>query len=139
MSKPKLFRQRRNDLPMGDARLGGGQHSLEDVLVSAIFCARARVRGRGGRRAGGGIQCSHRPAQAHWEVLTEDPRVRKFTFTGSTPVGKLLAARCMSTVKRVSLELGGNAPFMVFEDADLDAASSLSWGTGWNRRHTRVP
>jgi succinate-semialdehyde dehydrogenase/glutarate-semialdehyde dehydrogenase len=56
------------------------------------------------------------------EVLTTDPRVRKFTFTGSTRVGKLLAARCMGTVKHVSLELGGNAPFMVFDDADLARA-----------------
>ena len=56
------------------------------------------------------------------EVMTTDPRVAKFTFTGSTPVGKMLAAACMSTVKRVSLELGGNAPFIVFDDADLDAA-----------------
>jgi succinate-semialdehyde dehydrogenase / glutarate-semialdehyde dehydrogenase len=56
------------------------------------------------------------------EVLTTDPRVRKFTFTGSTAVGKLLAARCMSTVKRISLELGGNAPFLIFDDADVDAA-----------------
>jgi len=56
------------------------------------------------------------------EVLTGDPRIRKFTFTGSTSVGKMLAARCMGTVKRVSLELGGNAPFLVFEDADLDCA-----------------
>jgi succinate-semialdehyde dehydrogenase/glutarate-semialdehyde dehydrogenase len=55
-------------------------------------------------------------------VLTEDPRIAKFTFTGSTPVGKKLAAQCTSTVKRVSLELGGNAPFLVFDDADLDAA-----------------
>ena len=55
-------------------------------------------------------------------VLTEDPRVGKFTFTGSTPVGKKLAAQCAGTVKRVSLELGGNAPFLVFDDADLDAA-----------------
>src|SRR5262245_53437682 len=55
-------------------------------------------------------------------VLTEDPRIRKFTFTGSTPVGKKLAAQCAGTVKRVSLELGGNAPFLVFDDADLDAA-----------------
>jgi succinate-semialdehyde dehydrogenase / glutarate-semialdehyde dehydrogenase len=55
-------------------------------------------------------------------VLTGDPRVRKFTFTGSTAVGKMLAAKCMDTVKRVSLELGGNAPFIVFDDADLDAA-----------------
>ncbi len=56
------------------------------------------------------------------EVLTSDPRVRKFTFTGSTRVGKLLAARCMSTVKHVSLELGGNAPFIVFDDADVNRA-----------------
>jgi len=55
-------------------------------------------------------------------VLTEDPRIAKFTFTGSTPVGKKLGAQCASTVKRVSLELGGNAPFLVFDDADLDAA-----------------
>jgi succinate-semialdehyde dehydrogenase/glutarate-semialdehyde dehydrogenase len=55
-------------------------------------------------------------------VLTTDPRVRKFTFTGSTAVGKMLAARCMSTVKRISLELGGNAPFIVFDDADLELA-----------------
>jgi succinate-semialdehyde dehydrogenase/glutarate-semialdehyde dehydrogenase len=55
-------------------------------------------------------------------VLTEDPRVAKFTFTGSTPVGKKLAAQCAGTVKRVSLELGGNAPFLVFDDSDLDAA-----------------
>ncbi|OHB26876.1 MAG: succinate-semialdehyde dehydrogenase (NADP(+)) [Phenylobacterium sp. RIFCSPHIGHO2_01_FULL_69_31] len=55
-------------------------------------------------------------------VLTQDPRVRKFSFTGSTAVGKMLGARCMSTVKRVSLELGGNAPFIVFDDADLGQA-----------------
>lgn len=55
-------------------------------------------------------------------ALTDDPRIAKFTFTGSTAVGKLLAARCMGTVKRVSLELGGNAPFIVFDDADLNAA-----------------
>lgn len=55
-------------------------------------------------------------------VLTGDKRIRKFTFTGSTKVGKMLAADCMGTVKRVSLELGGNAPLIVFDDADLDAA-----------------
>jgi len=60
--------------------------------------------------------------EAIGEVFTSDPRVRKFTFTGSTAVGKILASRCMSTVKRVSLELGGNAPFIVFDDADIDAA-----------------
>src|SRR5690606_31136604 len=63
-------------------------------------------------------------SEAIGAVMTSDPRVRKFTFTGSTAVGKMLAARCMATVKRVSLELGGNAPFIVFDDADLDAAVS---------------
>jgi succinate-semialdehyde dehydrogenase/glutarate-semialdehyde dehydrogenase len=48
--------------------------------------------------------------------------VRKFSFTGSTEVGKLLMAQCASTVKKVSLELGGNAPFIVFDDADIDQA-----------------
>ncbi|HEY1707174.1 MAG TPA: NAD-dependent succinate-semialdehyde dehydrogenase [Rhizomicrobium sp.] len=55
--------------------------------------------------------------------LTENPLVRKFTFTGSTEIGKILMAQCASTIKKVSLELGGNAPFIVFDDADLDAAA----------------
>jgi succinate-semialdehyde dehydrogenase/glutarate-semialdehyde dehydrogenase len=54
--------------------------------------------------------------------LTSNPIVRKLTFTGSTPVGKQLMAECSQTVKRTSMELGGNAPFIVFDDADLDAA-----------------
>ena len=54
--------------------------------------------------------------------LTESPLVRKFSFTGSTEVGKALIRQCASTVKRVSMELGGNAPFIVFDDADVDAA-----------------
>jgi succinate-semialdehyde dehydrogenase/glutarate-semialdehyde dehydrogenase len=54
--------------------------------------------------------------------LTSNPTVRKLTFTGSTPVGKLLMQQCATTLKKVSLELGGNAPFIVFDDADLDAA-----------------
>ena len=54
--------------------------------------------------------------------LTSNPIVRKLSFTGSTEVGKLLMSQCASTVKKVSLELGGNAPFIVFDDADLDAA-----------------
>lgn len=54
--------------------------------------------------------------------LTSNPIVRKLSFTGSTPVGRLLMAQCAATVKKVSLELGGNAPFIVFDDADLDAA-----------------
>ena len=54
--------------------------------------------------------------------LTSNPTVRKLSFTGSTEVGKLLMAQCASNVKKVSLELGGNAPFIVFDDANLEAA-----------------
>ncbi|MGE5451228.1 MAG: NAD-dependent succinate-semialdehyde dehydrogenase [Acidobacteriota bacterium] len=56
------------------------------------------------------------------QVLTSSPIVRKLSFTGSTAVGKRLMAQCAGTMKRLSLELGGNAPFIVFEDADIDAA-----------------
>ena len=56
-------------------------------------------------------------------LLSSDPRIKKLSFTGSTAVGKLLMAQCATTVKRVSLELGGNAPFIVMQDADLDAAA----------------
>ncbi len=62
----------------------------------------------------------HTPAVV--DVWLADARVRKITFTGSTPVGKHLARASAGTLKRLSLELGGNAPFIVFEDADLDAA-----------------
>ncbi len=61
-------------------------------------------------------------AQAIGGELTANPIVRKVSFTGSTEVGRALMARCADTVKKVSLELGGNAPFLVFDDADLDAA-----------------
>ncbi|MEX2311821.1 MAG: NADP-dependent succinate-semialdehyde dehydrogenase [Rhodospirillales bacterium] len=54
--------------------------------------------------------------------MTSNPTVRKLTFTGSTEVGKILLKQCADTVKKVSMELGGNAPFIVFDDADLDAA-----------------
>jgi succinate-semialdehyde dehydrogenase/glutarate-semialdehyde dehydrogenase len=54
--------------------------------------------------------------------MTGNPTVRKLTFTGSTEVGKKLMAQCAGTMKKLSLELGGNAPFIVFDDADLDAA-----------------
>ena len=61
-------------------------------------------------------------SQGIGEVLTQHSKVGKFTFTGSTAVGKLLMRQCASSVKKVSLELGGNAPFIVFDDADLDEA-----------------
>ncbi|WP_244624386.1 NAD-dependent succinate-semialdehyde dehydrogenase [Sphingomonas sp. So64.6b] len=55
-------------------------------------------------------------------VLTAHPRIRKLSFTGSTATGAKLFAQCAPTIKKLSLELGGNAPFIVFDDADLDAA-----------------
>lgn len=61
-------------------------------------------------------------AEAVGKELTENPLVRKLSFTGSTLVGKLLMKQCAGTVKKLSLELGGNAPFIVFEDADIDSA-----------------
>lgn len=61
-------------------------------------------------------------ATAIGEEMTSSPIVRKITFTGSTEIGKVLMAQAASTVKKVSMELGGNAPFIVFDDADLDAA-----------------
>ena len=59
-------------------------------------------------------------AKAIGGVLTSHPAVKKVTFTGSTPVGKLLMNQCSATVKRTSMELGGNAPLIIFDDADLD-------------------
>ncbi|KSB91145.1 NAD-dependent succinate-semialdehyde dehydrogenase [Caulobacter vibrioides] len=61
-------------------------------------------------------------ASAIGKALCEDGRVRKLSFTGSTPVGKVLYGQCAGTMKKLSLELGGNAPFIVFDDADLEAA-----------------
>jgi succinate-semialdehyde dehydrogenase/glutarate-semialdehyde dehydrogenase len=61
-------------------------------------------------------------ARAIGGELTANPIVRKLSFTGSTEIGRILAAQCAPSVKRMSLELGGNAPFIVFDDADLDAA-----------------
>ena len=70
----------------------------------------------------GVYSCVTGDAQAIGGELTSNPTVSKLSFTGSTEVGKLLMAQCAGTVKKLSLELGGNAPFIVFDDADLDAA-----------------
>jgi succinate-semialdehyde dehydrogenase / glutarate-semialdehyde dehydrogenase len=71
----------------------------------------------------------HGPAEEIGAELTSHPDVRKLTFTGSTEVGKLLMARCAETVKPVALELGGNAPVIVFDDADLDTAVAGTMAT----------
>lgn len=92
----------------------------EATPLSAL--ALAELASRAGIPAGVlNIVTTARPAVVG-ETLTSSPVVRKLSFTGSTAVGKLLMARCAHTVKRLSLELGGNAPFIVFDDADLDAA-----------------
>jgi succinate-semialdehyde dehydrogenase / glutarate-semialdehyde dehydrogenase len=70
----------------------------------------------------GVFSCITGPAQVIGKEMTSNPTVRKLTFTGSTEVGKILMGQCAGTVKKLSLELGGNAPFIVFDDADLDAA-----------------
>ncbi|WP_420591647.1 NAD-dependent succinate-semialdehyde dehydrogenase [Bacterioplanoides sp.] len=62
------------------------------------------------------------PSRALGEVLTQHELISKFSFTGSTPVGRVLQAQCASTIKKTSMELGGNAPFIVFDDADVDKA-----------------
>ena len=62
------------------------------------------------------------PSREIGAVLTASPVVRKLSFTGSTEVGRVLMSQSSATIKRLSLELGGNAPFIVFDDADLDAA-----------------
>jgi succinate-semialdehyde dehydrogenase/glutarate-semialdehyde dehydrogenase len=91
----------------------------EQTPLSAL--AMAELASRAGVPAG--VLCVLTgPARAIGAVLTGDLRVRKLTFTGSTEVGRLLAAQCAPTIKRLSLELGGNAAFIVFDDADLDAA-----------------
>src|ERR1700733_3636220 len=93
----------------------------EDTPLSAL--ALAELATRAGIPAGVfNVVTSSQAAKVGGE-LTQNPLVRKFSFTGSTEIGKLLMRQCASTVKKVSLELGGNAPFIVFDDADLDAAA----------------
>ena len=85
------------------------------ALAAALLAERAGV-------PAGVLNVITGDARAIGGELTANPAVRKVTFTGSTAVGKKLMAQCAGTVKRLTMELGGNAPFIVFEDADLDAA-----------------
>lgn len=91
----------------------------EQTPLSAL--ALAELAERAGVPAGVFSVLTGNPAEIGRE-LTSNPTVRKLSFTGSTEIGRLLMAQCADTVKRISLELGGNAPFIVFDDADLDAA-----------------
>ncbi len=85
------------------------------ALALAVLAQRAGI-------PDGILQVITGDARAIGAVLTGSPVVRKLSFTGSTEVGRLLMAQCAPTIKRMSLELGGNAPFIVFDDADVDAA-----------------
>jgi len=91
----------------------------EDTPFSALALAEL------GQRAGlpeGVLNIITGPPEAIGETLTASPRVRKLSFTGSTEVGRKLMAQCARHIQKISLELGGNAPFIVFDDADLDKA-----------------
>jgi succinate-semialdehyde dehydrogenase/glutarate-semialdehyde dehydrogenase len=85
------------------------------ALAAASLAARAGV-------PAGVLNMITGNAEAIGGEMTSNALVRKLTFTGSTAIGKKLIAQCAGTVKKLSLELGGNAPFIVFEDADLDSA-----------------
>jgi succinate-semialdehyde dehydrogenase/glutarate-semialdehyde dehydrogenase len=91
----------------------------EDTPLSAL--ALAELADRAGLPRGV-VNVVTGPPEPIGAELTASPAVRKLSFTGSTEIGKLLMRQCAETVKKISLELGGNAPFIVFEDADLDAA-----------------
>ena len=92
------------------------QTPLTMLLLAQVLAECGRARRRAQRR-----HHLARPATV-MEPLIRDPRLRKLTFTGSTPVGKALVEQSAEQLLRVSMELGGNAPFLVFEDADLDRA-----------------
>lgn len=92
----------------------------EETPLSAL--ALAELAARAGLPPGVLNMVTGLDAPAIGRELTQSPIVRKLSFTGSTEVGKLLMRQCADTVKKISLELGGNAPFIVFDDADLDAA-----------------
>ncbi|HRI60212.1 MAG TPA: NAD-dependent succinate-semialdehyde dehydrogenase [Saprospiraceae bacterium] len=92
----------------------------EETPLSALALAELAL--RAGFPAGVLNIVTGQDAPAIGKALTDSAIVRKLSFTGSTEVGKLLMRQCAGTVKKISLELGGNAPFIVFDDADLDAA-----------------
>ena len=109
------------------AGAGGGLHDgAEAGGADAPLGARASrrsARRRACRRAcSRSSRATPRTRRRSGREMTSNPLVRKLGFTGSTEVGKLLMAQCAGQVKKVSLELGGNAPFIVFDDADLDEA-----------------
>ena len=116
-------------LAMGTRKIGpaiaaGCTMVVKPAEADAAVDARAGADPRRGRPARRRASTSS-PARASGELmepLIRDPRARKLSFTGSTEVGKMLIEQAAEQLLRISMELGGNAPFLVFEDADLDAA-----------------
>ncbi len=96
-----------------------GKPATETPLSALALCVLAE---QAGIPAGVFNMVVGRDSRAIGGEMTSNEKVRKLTFTGSTPVGKVLMQQCAANVKKTSMELGGNAPFMIFEDADLDAA-----------------
>lgn len=94
----------------------------EDTPLTALALAELAERAGIPKGVFNIVPCNKSNAADVGGELTSNPIVKKISFTGSTPVGKLLMKQCADQVKKVSLELGGNAPFIVFDDADLDAA-----------------
>jgi len=108
----------------GPALAAGCTFVIKPPAETPLCClALAELGARAGLPAGVFNVVTTKHASKVGSELTQNPLVRKFSFTGSTEIGKLLMRQCASTVKKVSLELGGNAPFIVFDDADLDAAA----------------
>jgi succinate-semialdehyde dehydrogenase / glutarate-semialdehyde dehydrogenase len=109
----------RDDHPQGctgtGRRLHDGTQTPLTALALVALAARAGV-------PAGVLSVITGSAAEIGEELTRNPMVRKLTFTGSTEIGRQLTAQAAPTLKRISMELGGNAPFIVFDDADLDAA-----------------
>ena len=121
------------ELPGRDGHAQGGARArrrLHDGAEAGRADAALGARGRASSAEEAGlppgvlgiVTGSAEDAPVIGRVLTSSPIVRKLGFTGSTEVGKLLMAQCARQVKKISLELGGNAPFIVFDDADLDEA-----------------
>lgn len=95
----------------------------EQTPLSALALAELAVRAGVPKGVLNVVTCAAHSASIVGQELCHNPVVRKLSFTGSTEVGRILMRQCADTIKKLSLELGGNAPFIVFDDADLDAAA----------------
>ncbi len=84
------------------------------------------------------VTCRHENSSEVGKAMCESPKVAALSFTGSTRVGKLLYRQCADTVKKISLELGGNAPFIVFDAADVDLAVKGAMASKFRLGHTNL-